>query len=121
MESNTQIKNKKAQIGSKITPIVGVIISVIVLFLIFSAVVPEAQTAGDRFVSDACGEAGCSFDTSTRVCEINSSIEGEGIACPNVVDSPPLAGLFSGSGIVILLLMVGLLLIVLKFVLPKRK
>ncbi len=79
------------------------------------------EAGGDRFVSDACGDAGCAFDTSTRVCEINSSTEGEGIVCPNVVNSPPLSGLFSGTGIVIILLMVGLILLAIRLTLPSRK
>ena len=123
MESNSLglVKSKKAQIGKRINAVIIVIITIVILFQIFSALVPEAQISGDRFISDACSDAGCSFDTSTRVCEINSSSEGEGIACPNAVNSPPLSSIFSGTGIVILLLMVTLLLIVINIVLPKRK
>ncbi len=113
--------DKKAQIGKRINAVVGIIITVVVLFLVFAAIVPEAQTGGDRFISDACEDASCSFDTSTRICEINSSSEGEGIVCPNAVNSPPLSGLFSGTGVVIILLMVTLLLGVLSLVIPKRK
>ena len=123
MENNSLdlVKDKKAQIGKRIEGIVGIIITVVVLFLIFASIVPEAQTGGDRFVSDACGDAGCAFDTTTRLCDINSSIEGDGIVCPNAVNSPPLASIFSGSGIIILLLMVFLFIMIIKLVLPKRK
>ncbi len=121
MEIKELYKDKKAQIGRRITSVAIVVISIIVLFQIFSELVPEAQAGGDRFVSDACGDAGCSFDTSTRICEINSSSEGEGIVCPNAVNSPPLSTLFSGTGIVIILVMVGLLLVALRLTLFRNR
>lgn len=123
MENNTSslVKDKKGQIGKKINSIIGIIITVIVLFLVFANIAPEAQTGGDRFISDACSDAGCAFDTTTRVCDINSSSEGEGIACDNPVDSPPLASIFSGSGIVIILLMIFLFIMIIRMVIPSRK
>ena len=77
-------KSKKAQISSRVTSAVEAIILIVVLFLLFADLVPEAQQAGN---------------------ELNAS-------------GVPLGTLFTGSGVVILLIMVGLMLTVLKVVLP---
>ncbi len=79
--------NKKGQIGSKVTEAVTAIILVVVLFLMFAELVPEAQTAGNT---------------------LNKS-------------GVPLGTLFTGNGVMILLIMVGLLLTILKVVLPSSK
>lgn len=79
--------NKKAQISSRVTSAVEAIILIVVLFLLFADLVPEAQSAGN---------------------ELNAS-------------GVPLGTLFTGSGVVILLVMVGLLLTVLSVVLPGRR
>ena len=80
-------KNKKAQISSRVTSAVEAIILIVVLFLLFADLVPEAQSAGN-------------------------SLNASGV---------PLGTLFTGSGVVILLVMVGLLLTVLSVVLPRRR
>ena len=79
--------NKKGQIGTKVTSAVTAIILVVVLFLMFAELVPEAQTAGN-------------------------TLNATGV---------PLGSLFSGNGVMILLIMVGLILTVLKVVLPSSK
>lgn len=110
---------KKAQIGKRIEPAIVVIISVVVLFLVFSSLVPEAQTAGDSLGdAQACSTAGGFFNTSQSAC-----LNGTGIADTGVVgfEGIPLSGIFSGSGIIILLLMVTLFLGILKLVMPSRK
>ena len=78
------IKSKRGQISSRVTSAVEAIILVVVLFLLFADLVPEAQSAGD---------------------ELNAS-------------GVPLGTLFTSSGVVILLIMVGLLLVVLMVVMP---
>ncbi len=78
------LKYKKGQIAGRVTSAVEAIILIVVLFLLFADLVPEAQSAGD-------------------------SLNQSGV---------PLGTLFTGSGVVILLVMVGLLLTVLKVVLP---
>lgn len=75
---------KKAQIGTRVTSAVEAIILVVVLFLLFADLVPEAQSAGD-------------------------TLNASGV---------PLGSLFTSSGVVILLIMVGLLLVVLRVVMP---
>ena len=79
--------NKKGQISSKVTESVTAIILVVVLFLMFAELVPEAQTAGN-------------------------TLNASGV---------PLGSLFTGSGVMILLIMVGLLLTILSVVLPKTR
>ena len=79
--------NKKGQISGKVTEAVTAIILVVVLFLMFAELVPEAQTAGN-------------------------TLNASGV---------PLGSLFSGNGVMILLIMVGLLLTILKVVLPGSK
>ncbi len=81
------MKNKKAQISARVTAAVEAIILIVVLFLLFADLVPEAQTAGN-------------------------SLNASGV---------PLGTLFTGQGVVILLIMVGLLLTVLTVVLPGRR
>jgi|TARA_R100001530_G_scaffold129397_1_gene99698 hypothetical protein len=85
--SETLIQNKKGQISGRVTSAVEAIILIVVLFLLFADLVPEAQSAGN---------------------ELNSS-------------GVPLGSLFTGSGVVILLVMVGLLLTVLKVVMPHSR
>ena len=75
---------KKGQIANRVTGAVEAIVLVVVLFLLFAQLVPEAQTAGN-------------------------TLNASGV---------PLGSLFSGTGVMILLIMVGLLLTVLKVVLP---
>ena len=78
------LEDKKGQIGSKVTGAVEAIVLVVVLFLLFAQLVPEAQTAGN-------------------------TLNASGV---------PLGSLFTGTGVMILLIMVGLLLTVLKVVMP---
>ena len=82
--SKELIKNKKGQISGRVTSAVEAIILIVVLFLLFADLVPEAQSAGN-------------------------SLNASGV---------PLGTLFTGTGVVILLIMVGLLLTVLKVVMP---
>lgn len=81
------MKSKKAQggISSSVTSAVEAIILVVVLFLLFADLVPEAQSAGN-------------------------TLNASGV---------PLGTLFTGSGVVILLIMVGLLLTILNVVLRR--
>ena len=116
------MKDKKAQtnMSSKIAIVVTIIISVVVLFQLFSDLVPEAQDAGTKF-SDAtkCDDVGCFFNSSfTPVCITNSSPEG--LACTEDLANIPLASLFGSAGIVILLLMVFLFLTVMNIVRQKK-
>ena len=78
------LEDKKGQIATRVTGAVEAIVLVVVLFLLFAQLVPEAQTAGN-------------------------TLNASGV---------PLGSLFTGTGVMILLIMVGLLLTVLKVVMP---
>lgn len=113
------VKNKKAQIGKRINAILLVIISVIILFSIFDALVPEAQSAGTQ-LGDAqrCSDGGGFFNTSQSAC-LNGTNPGDtGVVAFSAI---PISTLFSSSGVIILLLMVSLILIVIKMVMPRGK
>lgn len=113
----------KGQINQRIIAVAVIIISIIVIFNIASSLVPEAQSAGDRF-SDAtkCAEASCfSNVTLSPSCVINSSIEGSAIACPNDIQNIPVASIFGSQGVIILLMMIFIFIIVFRIVIPGRK
>lgn len=78
------LKNKRGQISTRVTSAVEAIILIVVLFLLYADLVPEAQSSGN-------------------------TLNASGV---------PFGSLFTGSGVVILLIMVGLLLTVLKVVMP---
>ena len=123
MEIITKFKKKgQVNLSKTVTTVLIIIITIIILFGVFNALVPEVQTSGDRF-SDAtkCGEAGCFSNASlTPACVINSSLEGQG-ACENPIVTIPLGSIFGSSGVVVILVMVFLLIIVLGVVLPRRR
>ncbi|MAH51507.1 hypothetical protein CMI37_37170 [Candidatus Pacearchaeota archaeon] len=120
MESKTitLFKDKKAQVAKKINSIILIILSVVILFQIFTALVPEAQSAGEQLGdAERCSVGGGFYNTSQTACLTNSSPEGT-----NQIYSPiPVSSLFGNSGVVILLLLVSLFLIVIKMVMPTRK
>jgi len=122
--------NKKGQIKLNKTIEVALILilTVVILFSLYSALIPEVQTAGDSMNdSNRCNAVGCFFNSSAGTggelqgCRINSSREGNTTACASSLQTIPLSSLFRSSGIVFLLIMVGLLLTLLKIILPKGK
>ena len=124
------MKNKKGQItlNKKIEAGAIIIIIVIVLFQLFASFMPEAQSAGDKLTDEGrCNDVGCFFNTTAPSgeisgCRINSSTQGNATACNIPLNEGiPLGNLFGGNGIVFLLLMIGLLLLILRTVLPKGK
>lgn len=113
--------NKKIEAGAIL------IIIVIVLFQLYAGLVPEAQKAGEKMnVSNRCAAVGCIYNATTasesgleQDCANNLSAERQ--VCPNSLGKGiPLSGLFASSGIVFLLIIVGLLLVILKTVLPPK-
>ncbi len=122
--------NKKAQaLNKKIEAGAIIVIIVVVLFLLYASLVPEAQKAGDSFnASNLCSQVGCFYNASlldespavsTNACrQENASNTSNTCFASHTV---PLSGLFRADGIVFLIIMVALLLIILKTVLPKSK
>lgn len=117
----------QVNLSKTVTTVLIVIITIIVLFGVFNALVPEVQTSGDRF-SDAtkCAEAGCFNNASlTPACRTNSSPQGFGgnssEACLNSIETIPLGSIFGSTGVIVILVMVFLLLLILGVVLPSRR
>lgn len=123
------LKQKKAQmqLGKKIEAGAVIVILVVVLFLIYAELVPEAQKAGDALnASNRCADVGCTWNVTTASvsgitadCATNSSPERT--ECIASAQELPLGNIFRGSGIVFLIIMVVLLITILKAVLPKGK
>lgn len=121
--------NKKGQLKLNKTIEIAllIILTVVILFSLYAALIPEVQTAGDSLNdSNRCNTIGCFYNTSARGvevsgCRINASIEGNLTACPSNLQTIPLASLFKGGGIVVLLLIVTLILVIIKTVMPKGK
>ena len=113
------VKDKKGQIRTKINTVLIVIITIVVLFQVFAALVPEAQSAGTQLGdAERCSVGGGFFNSSQSLC-----LNGTGVVDTDLVafEAIPISSLFASSGVVILLLMVALLLIVIKVVRPTRK
>lgn len=102
-------KNGKLTTATINTSIIAMVI-IVVLFKLYAVLVPEAQTAGNE-LSDAsfCGDAGGYYNTTTLVCQ-TSAVNVTPVSYTGI----PLSGLFSGSGLVFIIMMVGLLIIVVK-------
>ena len=121
--------NKKGQLKLNKTIEIALIIilTVVILFSLYSALIPEVQKAGDSLNdSNRCNAVGCFYNTSGRGveisgCRINVSIEGNETACSSNLQTIPLSNIFRGGGIIVLLLMVTFILVVIKTVMPKGK
>ena len=95
----------------------AIILALIVLVVLFSAagsIVPEIQTAGNSFNgSNNCNDLGCHWNvtgTNTTQCQV---ADGQTALCAtnHVI---PFAGLFGGSGVLLLILIAGLVFIVVR-------
>lgn len=104
--------NKKANLKANIlqSAILGLVL-LVVLFNIYATIVPEAQAGGDLLGDSArCGDSGGFFNSTQSQCLTNSSLEGTAITGGSI----PLSGLFSGQGIVFLIIMASLIVLVVK-------
>ena len=100
------------------------ILVVVLLFSIYSAIIPEAQTGGDE-MGDAylCTELGaCILNATaneTYPCRLTAN---QSLNCTGgQVTSIPLSGLFSGTGMMFVIIMAGMLFLVIKGILAKGK
>ena len=95
------------------------IVLLVVLFQLYSALIPEAQAAGDSLGNaERCSVAGGFFNTSQSAC-LNGTTPADTTAVN--FDSIPLSNLFSGTGIVFIIIMAALLILVVTQFMPKGR
>ena len=119
-------KGKKLTTSVVQSAILGIVI-IIILFGVYAAMVPEAQTAGDSLNdTNRCTDVGC-FYNSTRgalpgnlSCTANNVTVTDSTACASI-NEIPLSSLFGSTGIVFVILMAVLLIVVIIGVLKSAK
>lgn len=106
-------KGKKLTTSVVQSAILALVI-IVVLFGVYAAMVPEAQTAGDSLNdSNRCDDLGCSYNSSSDKCQYNSTFVGNAtLFCSTPDKTIPLASLFGGNGIVFVILMAMLLIVI---------
>lgn len=94
------------------------IVILVILFTAYSEIIPEAQTAGDSFGDVArCADSGGVFNVTQGACLNGTSPADTGV----VGFTPtPLSTLFSGTGVVFLIVMAALLVLVVRAYLSKK-
>jgi len=105
-----------------ITWILGILLGVIVIFTLAGNILPTAQVTGDQLNADNqanCLAVGCYWNQTGGDQCVNVSTAPSG-DCATTPPKVPLASLFGSSGIVFLLLAVGLLLFVIARVKLKK-
>ena len=101
--------------------IVTILISIVVVFYLVSAILPEAQDVGDTFGVDNqynCQAVSCYWNASATDCVSNNSATSTD--CTTTPPKIPLSGLFTGTGVIFLLVSVGVLLWVIALVRKKK-
>lgn len=97
---------------------IGLGIGLVVLLAIVAELAPEAREAGDELNdSNICNNNGCFYNSSTSVCQVNSSNTA---GCENA-NSVPLGSLFGGSGVVMVLIMAAVFIGIIYAVRLKKK
>lgn len=103
------------------------LIVVVILFQVYADVIPEAQAAGNSLnESIQCTSNRCFFNatgnTTTGIrCFAVEGEENVGCATSSTHSAIPFAGLFSGTGIVFLIIMAALLILVVKAYFSNKK
>jgi len=118
------LKSRKGKLSSStVNTAILAIILLVVLFQVYASLVPTAQTAGDSLnASNQCVQAGCVYDgtgASAAAC-INGSGVGN-VSCAQTTTTIPLSGLFSGTGVVFIIIMAALIILVVKSFLKGKK
>jgi len=117
------IRSKKGKLStSMLNTAILAIVLLVVLFQLYAALLPEAQTAGNSLNdSNYCVSQGCVYDgsgASTAFCVNGSGVSN--ISCASSA-SVPLGGLFSGTGVIFVIIMAALLILVVKSFMPGKK
>lgn len=109
----------KLNTGMISTAILAIVL-VVVLFQFYATTIPTAQAAGELMNdSNRCAAAGCSWNTTNLNCSFSATVH---TVC-NRTGSPtvPLGGLFTGTGIVFLIVMSALAILVVRSFLKGKK
>lgn len=117
------LKSKTAKINaSVIEKAIMSLIVLVVLFVAYGTIMPTAQSAGNSMnQSNQCTAAGCTWNSSiTLSCRNATGNESATSTCASGQHVVPLSGLFSGTGVVFLIVMIALILLVVKSYLPKK-
>lgn len=117
---NTNLGRKGKLTTAVLSSVIIMIVMLVVIFLTYSEVVPEAQAAGDTLnVSSRCASVGCFYNTTaaTPFCALNTT---DMSTCDQSAYEVPLSGLFGGTGIVFLIVMAALLILVVKSFISKK-
>ena len=109
---------------NKIVGGISAIVFIIVIFMAYASIVPEAQTAGNELnASNSCVDAGCFFNSShltTDGIDCYKDNATSGFLCDQSGYVVPLGGLFGGQGVVFVIIMVALLIVIVKGLLNKK-
>jgi len=113
------MKSKKGKISTTvINSAVLVLVLLTVLFQVYANMMPTAQEAGNELNdSNRCEDAGCYYnDSRTVVCTLSNVTGEDTTVCADTaaVNGIPFASLFSGTGIVFLIIMAALIVLVVK-------
>ena len=119
------LNSKKGKFDLKfMEAVVTGLVVLIILFTAYSVIVPEAQSAGNSFnASEQCITAGC-FYNATNSTNGFCGTDGLGETACDVssANTPiPLSGLFSGTGVVFLIVMAVLIIVIVKGYLKSKK
>ncbi len=109
-------QNKKGLTSGIVQTAFLAIVLVVVLLQVYANITPTAQAAGNELGNEArCEASGGSFDVNDR-CSSNGSIEGTQIQFRSI----PLSGLFSGTGVVFIIIIAPLIILIVRSFLTSR-
>lgn len=105
------------KLNSAIMVGVAALITLVVVFNVYSELVPEAQEAADSMnVSQRCAAVGCTYnetDNLQTTSDCRNNISAEAVDCGSIYEIP-LSGLLSGSGMIFIIIMAALLIIIVR-------
>ena len=103
---------------------ITVLVLIVVAFLAYSVIVPEAQSGGSQLnASNRCEDASCFYNASRAIdCTANNVTGGDTTVCTDAAaaNGIPLAGLFGASGVVFVIIMASFLILIVRGVMKKK-
>jgi hypothetical protein len=109
------------ELKSKIIAGATIVLGVIIVFSVLASMMPVAQTSGDSLSdSSLCSAAGCFYNsTRSNSCSI-SNVTGSDLTRCATATSVPLSGLFSGTGIIFIIIMASMIILIIRHVMIKK-